>query len=125
MKWPRHQLAVDAVVVDGVGVQFDAEAGAFGNGDLTVDRLERGCEEIVAQRVFADIILQQPWERWVIAVGVIRQRCEKVDGCDQAYRTAPAMGRVVEIVDLTEGGDALGLIEAAAKGQVRLQNERG
>ncbi len=57
-KGPDPVLTVDPIAIDGIRVELDAETGTFGHGDVTIDRLERGCQKLVAQRVLADVIFE-------------------------------------------------------------------
>src|SRR5688572_3340112 len=92
-------VATEHVLVDG-----DAEAGAVGDLDVTVDHGELLLHEVVQQRVGAQRVLED--EAGALAGG-------ERDAGGEGRRAGPQMRRQAQVERGRDGGDADALAEAA------------
>src|ERR1700730_9539896 len=114
----------DAILLEHVAVDLDAEAGPGGNVDPPLPVRDPGRGEIVAERVEGLLELEEG-RNGHQAGRAVGQRGDEVQGGGEPDGRAPGVGHALHARRLGEGGDLLALREAARRADVRLDDVHG
>ena len=93
-----------------------------GHVDVSGDRPKRVREQVVAQGIFPDVVLDHARMGQMVGMRVIGQCGHEVQRRGEADRTAPDVRREADVVQPTEHRDRPGFVEAAAQREIGLDH---